>query len=170
VSNAGIIKKVYFPREIIPISVVLSNTIMFLITCIIIVIFLFGTGVGVSWYILFFPVILFLEVFLLLGFSFILSAITVYAQDVQHIVSVILMAAFYGTPIVYDASAIPAQYKFILYLNPMTPIVTAYRDILFYQQMPNWTELGYLFLFCIALFYIGLAVFRKLQKGFAEEI
>jgi len=170
ISNAGIVKKVYFPREIIPISVVLSNAIMFCITCVIIVIFLFGTGVGLSWYALLFPVILFLQIFLLLGFSLILSAITVYAQDVQHIVSVILMAAFYGTPIVYDASSIPAQYKFILYLNPMTPIVTAYRDILFYQKMPNWAHLGYLFIFCIFLFYIGLAIFRKLQKGFVEEI
>ena len=143
---------------------------MFCITCVIIVIFLFGTGVGLSWYALLFPVILFLQIFLLLGFSLILSAITVYAQDVQHIVSVILMAAFYGTPIVYDASSIPAQYKFILYLNPMTPIVTAYRDILFYQKMPNWAHLGYLFIFCIFLFYIGLAIFRKLQKGFVEEI
>ena len=170
IANAGIIKKVYFPREVIPVSIVLSNAIMFCITCVIILVFLIFTGVGFSWYMLFFPIILFLEMFLLMGFSFILSAITVYAQDVSHIVNVILMAAFYGTPIVYDASAIPERYKFILYLNPMTPIVTAFRDILFYKQMPDWIELGWVFVFCIFLFYIGLAIFRKLQKGFVEEV
>jgi len=170
IASGNIIKKVYFPREILPISIVLSNTVNFLITCIIMVVFLLLSGVGITPYILLFPIILLIQEVLLLVISFILSAITVYARDVEHIVNVGLMALFYGTPIVYSLSMIPMEFRKFIFLNPMTSIIEGYRSILFYHTWPNFLHLGIVLGVSMIIFVIGLFIFKKLEKGFAEEL
>ena len=107
VENGNIIKKVYFPREILPISVVTSGAVNFVISTIIILAFVIFSGVGLSWYILLYPFILLIQYVLLLGIGFIVSSVTVYFRDLEHIIGVILMAAFYGTPIVYKLEQLP---------------------------------------------------------------
>ena len=77
---------------------------------------------------------------------------------------------FYGTPILYSVSMFPERYRWILYLNPMAQIVSAYRDIFLYHNIPDLYGLAYLAGISILLFIIGLAIFRKLEKGFAEEV
>lgn len=170
VVNGNILKKVFFPREIIPISVVTSNLINFSFSTIILFAFILISGLGFSWYALFFPLILLIQYLLLLGITLILSAITVYIRDLQHIISVVLMALFYGTPIVYSMDMVPESLKSLIMLNPMSPIIQSYRDILFYKQMPNLKYLGILLIVTIILIYIGLVIFKKLQKNFAEEL
>lgn len=170
VANGNILKKVYFPREIIPISVVTSNAINFLISCLIMLFFIFATGLGVSWYILLFPIILFAQYILLLGITFITSSLTVYVRDLEHIITVLLMVLFYGTPIVYSMDMVPAAMKTLITLNPMTPIINSYRDILFYKQMPNMTELTLIIVISAVIFAVGLGVFKRLQRNFAEEL
>lgn len=107
---------------------------------------------------------------LLLGIGFIVSAITVYFRDLEHIIGIILLAAFYGTPIVYKLEQLPVNLQIILQLNPMTHIINAYRDIFYYQQMPNMKIIGLLFLVSVALLVVGYFIFKKLQKGFAEQL
>ncbi len=170
VANGNIIKKVYFPREIIPISIVTSNALTFLISCIIMFIFIVITGLGFSWYILLFPAVVLTQYLLLMGISLILSAITVYVRDVEHIITVLLMVMFYGTPIVYSMAMVPASMKMLLLINPMTPIINAYRDILFYKQMPNMLQLGGIIVISLVVLVVGLFVFKKLQRNFAEEL
>ena len=123
ISNGNIVKKVYFPREILPISVITSGMVNFVISTIIILIFCFGYGLGVSWHIVFYPIILLIQYILLLGISFILSAVTVYFRDLEHFVQIALQVLFYATPIVYDVSTIPESFKFIMKLNPMAHII-----------------------------------------------
>ena len=113
--NGNIIKKVYFPREILPISVVTSGTINFLISTIIIFAFLLIFGLGITKYVLYFPIILIIQYFLQLGISLILSSVTVYLRDLEHLIGVALQLLFYATPIVYAAEAIPEDFKFIIY-------------------------------------------------------
>ena len=170
IGNADIIKKVYFPREILPISVVTSGAVNFIISTIIILAFVIFSGIGLSWYILLYPFVLLVQYVLLLGISFIVSSITVYFRDLEHIIGIILLAAFYGTPIVYKLEQLPANLQIIMQLNPMTHIINGYRDIFYYQQMPNMKVLGLLLLISIALTIIGYFVFKKLQKGFAEQL
>ena len=170
IGNADIIKKVYFPREILPISVVTSGAVNFMISTIIILAFLFMAGLGVTPYILLYPVILLIQYLLLIGIAFIVSSITVYFRDLEHIIGVVLMAAFYGTPIVYKLEQLPANLQVLMKLNPMTHLINAYRDIFYYQQMPNITALGVLFAIALGLTIIGYFIFKKLQKGFAEEL
>lgn len=170
VQNGNIVKKVYFPRTILPISVVTSGAINFLISTVIIIIFAFVTGVGVSPYLAFYPLILIVQYIITLGIVLILSSVTVYLRDLQHIIGVFLQVLFYATPIVYSPDTIPAKFSIILTLNPMSHIITAYRDIFYYHQMPNLQVLGALFLIGIAICIIGYAIFSKLEKRFAEEL
>ena len=168
--NGNIIKKVYFPREILPISVVTSGTINFLISTIIIFAFLIIFGLGITKYVLYFPIILIIQYFLQLGISFILSSVTVYLRDLEHLIGVALQLLFYATPIVYAAESIPEDFKFIIEYNPMTYIINGYRDIFYNQTSPDMLALGILFVISIALCIVGYLIFNKLQKGFAEEL
>ena len=105
-----------------------------------------------------------------MGISFIVSAITVYIRDLEHIIGVVLMAAFYATPIVYKLEQLPANLQPIMQLNPMTHIINAYRDIFYYQQMPDFASLGILFAIALVILVAGYYLFKKLQRGFAEEL
>ncbi len=170
IANGNILKKVYFPREILPISIVTSGLVNFLISCIIIFLFLFFTGIGFSIYLVLFPLYAIIEYFFILGVVLILSAVTVYLRDIEHIIGVIIQALFYGTPIVYSMNSIPANFAWIFKLNPMSYIVQGFRDILYYQQMPDMIGLLTIILITIAIMIIGLRVFDKLQRNFAEEL
>lgn len=168
--NANIIKKVYFPREILPISVVTSGLVNFLISCIIIFIFIFASGMGLTFNILFLPLILVVQYMLSLGIVFMTSAINVYIRDAEYIINFLIMMTFYLTPILYSTTMFPEQYRWILNLNPMAHIITAYRDIFYYQQVPSLNNLFLVGLFSFILMVIGYKVFKKLERGFAEEL
>jgi ABC-type polysaccharide/polyol phosphate export permease len=169
-SNADIIKKVYFPRIILPISTVTSCLVNFLISCIIIVLFCLGSGLGISIQIFWLPLVVIIQYIMLLGFTFILSAIEIYMRDIEHIVNFILSMAFYVTPILYTPDIVPDNLLWLLKINPMAYLVNAYRSIFFYQQAPELEGLLIVGIFSICLFLIGYGIFNKLQKGFAEEV
>lgn len=171
-SNQGIIKKVYFPREILIISQVLSGLVNFFISCVIILLFCLGFGVGISVHILFIPVIAVIQAILSLGILFITSAINVYIQDLEYIVGFLLNMAFYGTPIIYELSQFASAGPLLklIELNPTTPIINAYRDVFLYHQWPNPSGLIYVTILGLIILAIGYFVFRKLEKGFAEQL
>ena len=168
--NANIIKKVYFPREILPISSVTSGLVNFLISCAIILIFAIFSGVGVGTSLIFLPIVIVIQYIFTLGLVLILSAIEIYVKDVEHIVNFIISMLFYVTPILYTPDYVPENMRFILKLNPMSYIIEAYHDIFYYKQMPNMVNLGIILGFSFIIFLIGYKIFRKLQKGFAEEV
>ncbi len=170
VVNGGIIKKVYFPREVLPISIVTSGLINFLISCIIIAIFLICSGIGFSFYILLLPLIVLIQYILMLGLIFITSAIDVYVRDAEYIIAFLVSMLFYATPILYSSDLFPAKFSWILNLNPLTTIINSYRDIFYYQTMPNLKALGIVFLVSMLILIIGYKIFGKLKKGFAEEL
>ena len=170
IANGDIVKKVYFPREILPISVVTSQLVNFLISTIIILAFVLFSGMGISKYILFYPVILLIQYIFSVGVAFIVSSATVFLRDLEHLISIAMMMLFYATPIAYSADTIPANYSFIITLNPMAHILNAYRDIFYYQRMPELQTLAIIFAISVALFVGGYAIFNKLQKSFAEEL
>ena len=170
ISNGNIVKKVYFPREILPISIVTSGMINFLISTLIIVAFCFIYGLGLTKYIMFFPLVLVIQYILQLAISFILSAFTVYFRDLEHFIQIILQVMFYATPIVYAAQDIPAAFQIVMKLNPMAHIINGYRSIFYYQTMPDLKALFILLAISVIACIGGYFIFRKLQKGFAEEL
>ena len=170
IENGNIIKKVYFPREILPLSVVTSETVTFLISSIIIVAFTIGYGLGITINIVFYPILLVIQFILLLGISLFVSSITVYFRDLQHFIGVLLQLFFYATPIVYSIDAIPENFTWIFKFNPMTYIIEGYRDIFYYQTIPEMGSLLKVLVIGILVCITGYLLFNKLQKKFAEEL
>jgi len=170
VENGNILKKVYFPREILPISIVTSEAVNFMISTIIILGFVIFGGLGISKYIIFYPIVLLAQYLLLIGLSLIVSSISVYIRDLQHLVGVVIQLLFYATPIIYAAESIPENFKWILNMNPMTYIINGFRDIFYNQTMIDIGPLAILIGISIVLCVIGYLIFNKLQKGFAEQL
>ena len=170
ISNGGIIKKVYFPREILPISIVLSGAINFLISCIIILVALLISGIGISPYILFLPLILFVQCLVTLAICFVLSVFTVYIRDLEYFINVLLQLWMYITPVLYTIDLIPEKFAKLFYLNPMVQIINAYRNIFYYQTMPDLKALAIWFVIGIVGIIVGYNIFKRFEKRFAEEL
>lgn len=170
VANGGIIKKVYFPREILPISTATSNLLNFLITGIIVFAALLISGIGIGTSVLVLPLIIIIQYILQLGLAFIFSSITVYVRDVEYLLNVFMMLMFYLCPIVYSADMIPARFLPIFKLNPMFHIISYYRTILYDKQIPNISHVFILLIACLIILIIGYLIFQKCKKRFAEEL
>ena len=170
-NNSNLIKKVYFPREILPISVVTSGLVNFLISCIIILIFVLIGGLGISWHLVFLPLIALVQYVVTLSLVFILSAINVYIKDTEYIVAFIVNMLFYATPILYSVDLFKnSWFMWLFRFNPFAHLINAYRDIFYVHQMPQITNLLILLGLGILLLFICYRLFKKLEKRFAEEV
>lgn len=170
IDNGNIIKKVYFPREILPISLVTSEGVNFLISTLIILGFVIVSGIGLSINILWYFVILGIQFVISLGISLVVSSLTVYFRDLLHLLGVFMQLLFYATPIVYSINDVPVGFQWLLKLNPMSYLIEGYRAIFYDKTLPSFHSLGIAFLMGIFLCVIGYILFRKLEKGFAEEL
>ena len=170
VSNGNLIKKIYFPRMIIPLSVASTGAMNYIFGLVIVFVSLIVMKIFFSVYILFLPLVILSQYIFVAGFCLILSALYVYFRDLEHIVGIVTMAWFYVTPIVFGLSIFPEKYQKILMFNPMTQYVMAYRNIMLYKKPPDLVGFTSVTIFSILLFIAGLFIFRKLQREFAEEI
>ncbi len=116
------------------------------------------------------PIIMLVQFILCLGITFVVSALTVYLRDLEYILSIISMAWMYLTPILYPIENVPEAYRGICYINPMTSIIVAYRDILYSSKVPEMGTLVIAVFMGILLLAIGLVSFEHLQRHFAEEL
>ena len=169
-NNANLIKKVYFPREILPISVVTSGLVNFLISCLIILIFVICGGLGITWHLVFLPFIIIVQYLFTLALIFVLSAFNVYVKDVEYIVAFIINMLFYATPILYTTEMFSGPILWLFRLNPLAHLINAYRDVFYVHHIPNLINLSILLGVSILLVVICYIIFKKLEKGFAEEV
>ena len=168
--SGALLKKVYFPREIIPLSVTLSQLINYLITCLIMFCFIFFSGVGFSIHFLYFPLIVLIQFLLTLGINFILSSITVFVNDVAHFVQIAMTLGFYATPIVYLSSMLPDKFQWVMHVNPMAVLVEAYRSVLYHHRAPDAHWLIIWGVLSLIILVFGYLIFKKLEKTFVEEL
>jgi ABC-2 type transport system permease protein len=170
-TQQDMVKKIYFPREVLPISFVISQFINMLLTFIIIFFVVILSGIGIKIVaVLYLPVIMLVEFILALGTAMLVSALTVYFRDLEYILGIVSMAWMYLTPIIYSEDFVPKEILPFFNLNPMKPIIIAYRDILYYKQVPQLNTLLHAFLFGIGVLIIGCFSFSKLKRHFAEEL
>ena len=170
-NNANLIKKVYFPREILPISVVTSGLVNFLISCIIILLFVLFSGLGVSWHLVLLPFVALIQYVISLAVVFLLCSINVYVKDVEYIVMFFINMLFYGTPILYSTEMFKASKLMILFrINPFSHLLNAYRDIFYVHQLPKINTLLIILLISLVFLVVCYKIFRRLEKGFAEEV
>lgn len=166
----GLIEKIYFPRIIIPISVVCSNFMNMVFSFIIVFLALIFTGVGLSPAMVMLPLIMVIEFFFALGLTLIVSAVNVYFRDMEYILGILTQVWMYLTPVLYSVEQVPEELKSILVFNPMSSVIIAYRDIMFYQKFPDMSTLVTTIICAVAAVVIGILVFNKLQRRFAEEM
>ncbi len=162
------VTKIYFPREVLPISFVVGAFVNMLYCFVVLFGILVVTGFGFNFLaLLLLPVIMVVEFLLCLGFTLIFSAVTVYVRDLAHFLGIITMLWQFLTPIMYET---PEKYRHLFNLNPMTSVIECYKAVLYYKQIPDISSLWSAVLIGVFSVVIGEFIFSKLQKGFAEEL
>lgn len=170
-SQQSMVTKIYFPREVLPIAYVTAAFINMLYCFIVVFAFVIFSGVSLNFLALLFLVpVMIIEYIMALGVALISSAVTVYFRDLEHILGVLSMAWIHLTPVMYSMDIVPEEIKGIFLANPMTPVINAYRDILYYSRVPDITTLVSAAGFAAAAAIIGFMVFGHLKKRFAEEM
>ncbi len=167
----NMIKKIYFPREVLPLAYTVSSFCNMLFSFVIVFIVIAVMGLGVNWSALpwLIPVML-IQFVLVLGVNLITSAVTVYVRDLEHIMGVLNMAWMYLSPVVYGISYVPESWRRVYMLNPMTPLLLSYRDILYYKTSPDGMHLLLSLGMSLLVLCIGMLLFGKLQRRFAEVL
>jgi len=180
VGNSHLIKKVYFPREVLPLSILLSNLVNFLIAIPVYVVLALLLGSQLTGWVLFLPVVIIVQLVFALGVSFILSAVNAFYRDVQQIMEVVILAWFFLTPVIWDVNSLPISkvvlgvdlpiQRLVYILNPMASIIAAYRDALYYGRPIGVDFFLRTAVTALVVLLIGFAVFHRLSGRFAEEI
>lgn len=176
--NANIFGKVYFPRLIMPLSIVVSNLIRFgvqmlLFIGMIIFYALFRNFIGINWYILLFPVVVLLMGCLGLGFGMIISAMTTKYRDLAFLVTFGVQLLMYATTVIYPLSTALTKYPkyaWIIKYNPMTPIIETFRYGFLGKGSFSWGSLGYCAAVTLFVTLLGIIIFNKVEKKFVDTV
>jgi ABC-2 type transport system permease protein len=170
-NQQDMVKKIYFPREVLPISYVTSQFVNMLLSLLVVLAVLIVSGKGINPVaMLYLPIIMLIEYLLALSMTMLISAVTVYLRDIEYLLGIVTMAWQFLTPIMYSVDQVPVRLLPIFYLNPMTPVIISYRDILYYKKAPELSTLVQAVVLGIVLLIIGFGVFHKLKRNFAEEL
>ena len=166
-----LVVKIYFPREVIPVYFVTAAFVNMLYCFVIVISVVLLSGVQVSllaWLSL--PVIMIIEYVLALGTTLLVSSATVYFRDLQHFLGIAVLALQFGSPIMYGIEIVPDRLMQVYMLNPLAAIMVAYRDILYYGRVPDFSSLVYSAIFAMVTLIIGFLVFGRLKRYFAEVL
>jgi lipopolysaccharide transport system permease protein len=180
VDNAHLIKKVYFPREILPISIVLSNLLNFLIALPVFFILALALGAPVRWWALLLPITILIQVIFTAGLGLLLSTLNVLYRDTRHILGVLIIGWFFLTPVFYPIRTVPQQASLLgvsfnaqlwmRRLNPMASIVASYRDLLYWGAPTGLDFLLRTAAQVLIVFIIGYVVFLRYSPHFGEQV
>jgi lipopolysaccharide transport system permease protein len=166
--NASIIKKVNFPRNIIPFTAVLQDMIHFILSIPVIIVFMliYHRPLSLSW-LYGIPLLLIIQFSLTYGVSLVVSSMNLFFRDLERLMSIATTLLFYFTPIIYAETMVPDKYRMILKLNPLSPLMTSWRNLFMYGTLDSSSLAISALYSCIAL-VIGQAVYKKLSWKFAE--
>jgi lipopolysaccharide transport system permease protein len=171
VSNSSLVMKVYFPREVLPISVVLSNAVNFILALSVLFAMIIAYQVPISITLLFLPLILAIQITFSMGLALIVSALTVSFRDVEVITDTFLLAWFFLTPVFYRPEDLfPDAVRLMYIVNPMASIISAYRDVLYRGGMPGLDFMGRTFATSVIILLVGYLYFRHSARKFGEEL
>lgn len=180
IGSSSLVKKIYFPRLILPLSISLTFIIDYLYCIPILFIVMLAAKMKITLWLLLFPVILLIQFIYQTGLCFIFSSINVKFRDVRQIVIVATMAWLYLTPVLYKIEMIPDKYSFFGHivnprlwlgiLNPMTGIINSYRDVFYYGSSPDFLFLGISCAAAVITLFIGYITFNYFERTFAEDL
>jgi lipopolysaccharide transport system permease protein len=175
-ANAAIFGKVYFPRLVIPLSIIISNMIRFCIQFLLLLVFMiyyhfngFPMYTGAGWFLL--PVLICIMAGISFGLGIIISSFTTKYRDFTVLLSFAVQLAMYATPIIYPLSFLSnTKYRFIIELNPLTPVVEAFRYSVFGKGSFTPLSLAYSTGFMLIVIFIGVLIFNKVEKSFMDTV
>jgi len=168
--NAQIIKKISFPRNIIPFALVLHDMLHFILAVPVIIAFLYSSGLKphLSW-IVGIPILILAQFCLTYGISLIIASINLFFRDLERLTVIFINILFYATPVFYSETMIPSRYELFLKLNPLTPLIINWRG-LFLKGIILWDSIILSLCYGIIFLAIGLVIYKKLSWRFAEVL
>ncbi len=169
VGSGNLITKVYFPRMIIPASAIEGRLVDLAVAFIVLIPLMIYYGVSVTRAILMLPLLVALVALLALGFGMWTSALNVKYRDVSVMLPVLIQLWMFASPVVYPSSIVPAQYRWLYFLNPLAGILEAFRASLFGREF-NWPALGISTIVTLTLLVYSAYVFRRMEKSFADIV
>jgi len=170
VQNMGLITKIYFPREILPLSAMMARLLDLGVASVLLIVLMLiyqSPAYPIGW--LYLPLILIIQIALILGLGLFVAALNVFFRDVQSMLTLILQIWFYASPIIYPVTLVPENLRPYYFLNPMAGILEAYRAVLLYQTLPG----NYLLisgLISLFVFFFGYWFFLQVEYQFADII
>jgi len=169
--NGALIKKVYFPRFVLPLATVMNNGVQYGLAIPVLLILLTIEGYAPSWtWIVGIPYLLAVQALLIMGIVLFIASIDVYFRDLEHLTDVFVgLILFYLTPVFYPLSIVPDRYHRWLLINPMTSLIEGWRDLFLRNQIPG-AELWPALVFAAGIAALGTFSFRKLEGGFADAL
>jgi lipopolysaccharide transport system permease protein len=180
VGNAPLVKKVYFPREVLPLSAVLSNFVNFLLALVVLFAMLFLLRIPLTRWAVWLPFIMVIQLILTLGLGLLLATANVFYRDTAVIMGVILQAWFFLTPVFYAIDILPTQrsvagfnlniHRLTYILNPMASIVSSYRVVLYHGAPPALNFMLRTFATSVAILVLGYLIFSRYSGIFGEEV
>jgi lipopolysaccharide transport system permease protein len=173
--NANIFGKVYFPRLIMPLSIVVSNLVRFgvqmLLFFMMIGYYAFtGANFHLNAYVLLFPILVLMMALLGLGLGLIITALTTKYRDLAFLITFGVQLMMYATTVIYPLSAAPAAYKWVIELNPMTGIIEAFRYGFLGEGSLTMSSFGYSVIFTLVSLILGVVIFNKTEKTFVDTV
>jgi len=167
--NTNLITKVYFPRLIIPSAAVGAGLVDFAIASVLLITLLIYYGFALTWSVVLLLPLSFLLTALSLAVGILFSALNTKYRDVRYALPFILQVWMFISPVIYPASLVPEQWRWVLVLNPMTGIIEGYRSSLFGRTL-DWWALTYSLVFALTLLSVSAFTFRRMERSFAEVI
>jgi len=174
--NAHIFGKVYFPRLTMPLSIVISNLVRFLIQfSLFLAVWIYylinrGDVVHPNWYILLTPVLVIIMGLLSLGLGLIFSSLTTKYRDLSMLLAFGVQLLMYATPVIYPLSAVPEKYKWLIVANPITAIVETFRYAFLGSGSFSWLYLSYSLVVALVILFLGIIIFNKVEKTFIDVV
>ncbi|MGI4751455.1 MAG: ABC transporter permease [Janthinobacterium lividum] len=173
--NADIFGKVYFPRLIMPLSIVLSNLVRFGVQFLLFVLVMayyayHGAAFHPTWAICLFPLVVILMAALGLGLGMIISAMTTKYRDLAFLLVFGVQLLQYSTTVIYPLSKVPLQYRWIIAANPMTPLIETFRYGFLGTGSFSWGSIGYSTIMTVLLLFLGTIIFNKVEKSFVDTV
>ena len=175
VQNYNLFGKVYFPRLVVPLSILISNMITFLIQLALFVAFvlffmLSGSSIRPNAWIFFLPVLMLLMAGLGMGFGIIISSLTTKYRDLRFLVTFGVQLLMYATPVIYPVSSIPERFRPLILANPVTPIVETFRYAFLGAGTVDMGHLLYSFVFMLLVVSLGIVIFNRVEQTFMDTV
>ena len=169
-SNGALLKKVPFPRVVLPLATILNSGIHFVLSIPVLIIMLAVSGRHPDWtWIIGVPVLVVVQLGLLVGTLLLMASLDVFFRDLEHLTEVFLSLLFYMTPILYPLEVVPDAWEPIVLINPLSSMIEAWRDLFMNNQLPG-LDLWPAVLFMLGSLLVGSQVFRRLEPAFADAL